>query len=282
MTSSAVTAARRRHSRDDVLVDPQWLEDHLHDPQVRILEVDVSTAAFDAGHLPGATLWSIYRDLKDADYRLRDDAAIATLLATAGITPTTTVVAYGYAPAMACWLLKLYGHADARILDASREAWQAQGRPWTTEVSEPQPATHPLPQQDPTVRALQADVVEAIGSATSILDVRTDAEFSGERFWPSGATEEGGRAGHIPGATHTPLDGIFDENGCYVSEADLRRIFGDVVDGSNDVITYCAIGGRASTAWFALTYLLGRDNVRVYDGSWAEWGLDLTTPIALP
>jgi thiosulfate/3-mercaptopyruvate sulfurtransferase len=280
MTSSAVTATRTRQTRDDVLVDPQWLEDHLHDPQVRILEVDVSTAAFDAGHLPGATLWSIYRDLKDANYRLRDDAAIAALVSKAGITATTTVVVYGYAPAMALWLLTLYGHGDVRILNASRETWQAQGRPWTTQVTEHEPVTYPLPPQDLTVRALQADITAAIRSSATLLDVRTAAEFSGERFWPSGAPEEGGRAGHLPGATHTSLDGVLDQNGCYATEADLRRIFGDVVGGSDDILTYCAIGGRASTAWFALTYLLGRDNVRVYDGSWAEWGRDPATPVA--
>lgn len=109
--------------------------------------------------------------------------------------------------------------------------------------------------------------------ATTLIDVRSAAEYRGERFWPSGGMEPGGRAGHVPSAVHQPIDGLHHEDESFRSAAELRRMFAStVLDGSGELITYCTIGGRAATAWFVLTYLIGRDRVRVYDGSWAEWG----------
>lgn len=263
-----------RDDRDDVLVEPGWLEDHVHDPALRLVEVDVSPAAYNEGHIEGAVLWNVYRDLKDANYQLVDKAAIERLVARSGITPTSTVVFYGYAPAMGLWLMKLYGHADVRVLDCARAAWQAEGRPWTREVSTPAATSYPLPNADGRIRARHSEVEAAIDDpACTIVDVRTDLEFRGERFWPSGGFEEGGRAGHVPSAVNLSIDGLYDERGSFRSEADLRQLFSSIdLSGDGEVISYCTIGGRACTAWFVLTYLLGREHVRPYDGSWAEWG----------
>jgi thiosulfate/3-mercaptopyruvate sulfurtransferase len=270
------------HGRADVLVGPDWLEEHLDDPQVRLVEVDVSATAYNQGHIPGAVLWNVYSDLKDSEYRLLDAAAMAGLLVGTGIGPHSTVVCYGYAPALAFWLMKLYRHADVRVLDCSRRAWTDDERPWTTDAPTPNPTTrYPLAAPNSGIRADYATVRAAIGRrSTAIVDVRSLAEFQGERFWPSGAPEPSGRAGHVPSAIHLPIDNVHDERGRFRSVDELRRQFGPIaVSPVGDVIMYCAIGGRAATAWFVLTYLLGHPNVRVYDGSWAEWGHSGAAPV---
>jgi thiosulfate/3-mercaptopyruvate sulfurtransferase len=257
-----------------VLVDPEWLEAHLADPHVRVVEVDVSRGAYEDWHIDGAVLWNVYADLKDADYRLVDTVALERLVARSGIGPESTVVFYGYAPALGFWLMKLYGHPDVRILDCSREAWRAAGRRWSTALSEPRSGSFRLSGPDTRIRADLEEVRESIGQPeTKLVDVRSTAEYRGERFWPSGGTEPGGRAGHLPGAVHQPIDGIYGQDGSFRSAAELRKVFTpDVLNGSGELITYCTIGGRAATAWFVLTQLIGRERVRVYDGSWAEWG----------
>src|SRR5580700_4509662 len=264
-----------------VLVPPQWLETHLHDPAVRVVEVDVSRLGYDEWHIPGATLWDVYRDLKDAEYRTVDAAAAERLLARSGIDPDSTVVFYGYAPALGFWLLKLYGHADVRILDCSRDTWRKEGRPASSQALEPARAGYVLPQPDGTLRADHAAVRDAIGAHRQVIvDVRGWDEYRGERFWPSGGLDPAGRAGHIPSAVHQPIDGLYDERGAFRPVTDLRAVFSAVdLDGGEELISYCTIGGRACTAWFVLTYLLGRDHVRVYDGSWAEWGRMAGAPV---
>jgi len=184
------------------------------------------------------------------------------------------VVFYGYAPAMGFWLMKLYGHPDVRILDCPRETWEQAGYPWSAQASTPPISRYSLPNQDTRIRVGQAAVREAIGDPMcAIVDVRSDSEFRGERFWPSGGLEPGGRAGHVPSAIHVSIEGLRDEHGAFRSAGDLRGLFAPTdPSGSGELITYCTIGARACTAWFALTYLLGRRNVRVYDGSWAQWG----------
>jgi len=264
-----------------VLVDPQWLEDHLGDPRVRVVEVDVSPAAYEEWHVQGAVLWNIYSDLKDPDYQLAATAALERLVARSGIAPDTTVVFYGYAPALGLWLMKLYGHRDVRILDCSRDSWRSAGRPCSSAASTPAAGSVRLGRQDTSMRADWAAVREAIGRpGTTLVDVRSLAEYRGERFWPSGGMEPGGRAGHLPSAVHQPIDGLYADDGSFRSAAELRRVFSSVdLDGTAELITYCTIGGRAATAWFVLTYLLGRGRVRVYDGSWAEWGRIDNSPV---
>ena len=285
MTSAPAIIMDQTHRRADVLVGPDWLEQHLADPQVRLVEVDVSATAYNQGHIPGAVLWNVYSDLKDSDYRLLDAAAMEVLLTRTGIEPGSTVVCYGYAPALAFWLMKLYRYADVRVLDCSRGAWMDAGRPWTTDTPSPSGPTtpYPLPTPDVRVRADYATVRTAIGQpSTAIVDVRSLAEYQGDRFWPSGAPEPSGRAGHVPSAVHLPIDDVFDDRGRFRPVDELRRQFAPIAASpASDVITYCAIGGRAATAWFVLTYLLGHRNVRVYDGSWAEWGHKSAAPVTV-
>jgi thiosulfate/3-mercaptopyruvate sulfurtransferase len=283
-TAGEQTEAVTAPGAGEVLASRQWLRAHLDDPRVRVVEVDVSPAAYNDWHIDGAVLWNVYADLKDGDYRTVGGAAVQRLVARSGIGPDSTVVCYGYAPAMAFWLMKLYGHRDVRILDCSRDTWRAEGHPWTTAASQPPPGPATLGDADPRIRADQATVRDAIGQpGVTLLDVRSAAEYHGERFWPSGGMEPGGRAGHVPSAIHQPVDGLYNPDGSFRPAEELRHAFSPaVVDGTGELITYCTIGGRAATAWFTLTYLLGRDRVRVYDGSWAEWGRTPGTPVTAP
>jgi thiosulfate/3-mercaptopyruvate sulfurtransferase len=278
-----VASGPRPGLADGVLVDPGWLAGHLNDPDVRVVEVDVSAAAYDDWHIDGAVLWNIYADLKDADYRTVDTAALERLVARSGIGPNSTVIFYGYAPALGMWLMKLYGHPDARILDCSRDTWRAQGQPWSTAASRSSAGDYRLGGEDTRIRAYREVVRDAINQpGTTLLDVRAAAEFRGECFWPSGGMEPGGRAGHVPSAIHQPVDGLYNADGSFRSPEGLRGLFAPAVLDASELITYCTIGGRAATAWFVLTHLLGHERVRVYDGSWAEWGRIAGTPVERP
>ena len=187
--------ARQPAAGDGVLVNARWLETHLHDPEVRVVEVDVSRRAYDEWHIDGAVLWNVYQDLKDADYRLLDTAAAERLLARSGISPGSAVVFYGYAPALGFWLMKLYGHRDVRILDCSRDAWRDEGHPVSSQPTEPAAVGYVLPEPDGQLRAGSAAVRDAIGRhGSTLVDVRTWDEYRGERFWPSGGQEPDGRA----------------------------------------------------------------------------------------
>jgi len=255
-----------------MLVDPQWLEAHLHDPNVRVIELDVNAKSYDAGHIDGAVLWNIYTDLKDEQYQPIEASAFERLVRDSGIEADSTVVFYGYAPAMGLWLMTLFGHRDVRLLNCSRDAWVHDARPWTTTPTRPASTDYRLAAEVSEIRADLDAVNVAISShTTAIVDVRTVAEYEGERFWPSGGSEPGGRAGHVPSALHLPIDGLLDDRGGFKPIAELRAVFAPLAS-YDEVITYCTVGGRACTAWFALTYLLGHSNVAVYDGSFAQWG----------
>jgi thiosulfate/3-mercaptopyruvate sulfurtransferase len=210
-------------------------------------------------------VWNIYQDFKDPNYQLVDAHAVKALFNRSGILPGMTVVFYGNAPAMDLWLVKLYGHADVRILDCARGTWQEEGWSWTKDVPLPPATSYPLPHQDRRIRAERSTVQEAIQEPNcTILDVRSAPEFRGEQFWPSGGLEPGGRAGHVPSAKNVSIERLRDQDGASRSAAEVHQLFVliDPCEGG-DVISYCTIGGRACTAWFALRYLLGYPRPRV-------------------
>jgi thiosulfate/3-mercaptopyruvate sulfurtransferase len=182
---------------------------------------------------------------------------------------------------MAFWLMKLYGHPEVRILDCSRDTWRAAGHPWSNIAGEPTVSGYQLGGEGRRIRADLAATQDAIDQqGTTLVDVRSAAEYRGDCFWPSGGMEPGARAGHVPSAVHQPVDGLYNDDGSFRSAAELRGIFAPaLLEDGRKLITYCTIGGRAATAWFVLTHLLGRDGVQVYDGSWAEWGRTPGAPV---
>ena len=279
--TQAPVPAHTNHWHEQAIVDATWLRESVDDPSFRVVEVDVSGARYKEGHIPGAVLWNAYTDLHHSDYSAVDADELKSLLAKSGISPTTTVVFYGYAPYLGFWLMKSVGHSRVRILDATRDSWVEGGGPWTAEASQVTAAEYSLPPEPPTSVASLESTRAAVGDSDQlILDVRTKAEYDGDRFWPSGATEGAGRAGHIPGAVHLPIELLRAANGSLKTGDEIRKLIdGMGIDPSRRVITYCTIGGRAATAWFVLTHLLGRDRVRVYDGSWAEWGRAPGAPV---
>ena len=257
-----------------------WLATHLDDPRVRIVELDVSPKSYAEGHIPGAVLGTFHRRPKDRSYRLVDRTDFERILSTSGITPEAKVVFYGYGAVLGYWLLQLYRHPNAAVLNLSKQRWQEAGMPWTTEQPEVNATRYPLLDPDGDLRAPQPMVTAAIGANDWVLlDVRSDAEFRGERFWPSGAPAENGRAGHIPGAIPIAPDAFLNADGSFAPAEVLRGTFFPALGDVPNVITYCTIGNRASIAWFVLTKLLGRSGVRVYEGSWAEWGFLPGVPV---
>jgi thiosulfate/3-mercaptopyruvate sulfurtransferase len=265
----------------DVLVSTEWITDHLDDAAVRLVEVDVSPANYNQGHLPGAVLWNAYSDLRDVDYRPISRTDFQQLLSRSGIDQDTTVVFYGYGALLGFWLMKAYGHRDVRMLNASREAWEKDGGGWSSDIPTPMATSYELPAEDKHLLASRDDVTAAMDDGASVvLDVRSVAEYRGERFWPSGATEGAGRAGHIPNAVNVPIDLVRDASGAVKDTDELRRLYTEAgISPDQRVITYCTIGNRASLAWFVLKYLLGYPNVAVYQGSYVEWGKLPDTPI---
>jgi thiosulfate/3-mercaptopyruvate sulfurtransferase len=262
ITATAVT---------EPLVDTRWLADHLDDPTVRTVEVDVSGATYDQGHVPGAALWNAYADLRCPDYKTIDTRQFEQLLERCGVQAETTLVFYGYAAHLGYWLVKAHGHARAVLLDGPRDQWTG---PWSSDAPTPAHTSYSLGRAATVVTRNELLTRNGI-----VLDVRTEAEYAGERFWPSGAPEEHGRPGHVPGALSLPISELRTETGFRpVSEmrAALRR---HGITADKRVTTYCTIGNRASQAWYALTHLLGVADVAVYYGGWAEWGSDPSMPV---
>ncbi len=275
------------YAHPEVLVDADWVEAHLQDPQVRLIEVDVDTTAYEQGHIPGAVGFDWKKELQDQIVRSPlSKEHLEELLGRAGVSNDTTVVLYGdnnnWFAAWALWILKYYGHEDARLLDGGRVKWLAGKREITTQVPSYPVMTYHAGAPDTEIRALRDQVLGWLGqSNVTLVDVRSPGEYSGELLAPANLPQEGAqRGGHIPGAANIPWATAVREDGTFKSADELRAIYGSKsVTADKEVVAYCRIGERSSHTWFALYYLLGYPKVRNYDGSWTEWGSMIGVPI---
>jgi thiosulfate/3-mercaptopyruvate sulfurtransferase len=267
------------NTRADVLVTTDWVAQHATDAGVRVVEVDVDTTAYDQGHVPGSAGWNWTTELCDTLVRdIVPAKKLEELLGTSGVDNKTTIVLYGdnnnWFAAWAFWQLKIYGHADVRIMDGGRKKWLAEGRDLSTEKSTFKPATYKAGAPDMSLRAYLPEVQQAVaGKKTALVDVRSPQEFTGEILAPPGLPETCQRGGHIPGAKSIPWGKNCNDDGSFKSFDDLKALYAEKgIMGDQPVIAYCRIGERSSLTWFAMKYLLGFDNVKNYDGSWTEWG----------
>jgi thiosulfate/3-mercaptopyruvate sulfurtransferase len=270
----------------DVLVETQWLEDHLDDDSIRIVEVDENPALYAEAHIPGAIGFDWKKDLQDQVKRdFLSPQAFGELLGSRGISNDHQIVLYGdrnnWFAAYTYWYLRYHGHDNIRLLNGPREKWIGEGRATTTEVPQLEPASFDAQSGDESIRARRDEVLESLGSATKLVDVRSPQEYSGELIAMPGYEQEGAqRAGHIPDAASIPWAQAVNEDGTFKSADELRELYGGkgVLDGE-PIIAYCRIGERSAHTWFVLHELLGRDDVKNYDGSWTEWGNMVDVPI---
>ena len=280
-------AENKGYAHPEVLVDAGWVEDHLHDPKVRLIEVDVDTTAYEQGHIPGAVGFNWQKELQDQVIRAPlSQAQLEDLLSSAGVSNDTTIVLYGdnnnWFAAWALWILKYYGHPDVRLLDGGRVKWLADKRELTTEVPS-YPRTHYHAQApEHNIRALRDQIFMQLGQqGFALVDVRSPAEYSGELLAPANLPQEGAqRGGHIPGAANIPWSMAVRQDGTFKPADELRALYvSKSVTPDKDVVAYCRIGERSSHTWYVLNYLLGYPHVRNYDGSWTEWGSLIGAPI---
>ncbi len=270
----------------DTLVTTQWAQEHLADKGLRFIEVDVDTAQYEQGHIPGAAGFNWQTQLNHPVRRdIPSKEEFEVLLSAAGVDNDTTVVLYGdnnnWFAAFALWLLKYYGHDKVVLIDGGRKKWAAEGRPLTKDV-----ASHPRTQYkvrhiDPALRAKREFVLDTVRTKSrNLVDVRSVPEYTGEIIAPPGMSETAQRAGHIPGAINIPWSQAVNEDGTFKAPDDLAKLYESKgLDPAKETITYCRIGERSSHTWFVLKYLLGYDKVINYDGSWTEYGNLIDVPI---
>ncbi len=270
----------------DVLVDTQWVQDHLEDPSVRIVEVDENPALYAEAHIPGAIGFDWKTDLQDQVKRdFLDAEAFGELFGSRGISDEHTIVLYGdrnnWFAAYTYWYLKYYGHDAVKLVNGPREKWIAEDRPTSTEVPSHPPATFTARPGDAAIRAKRDEVLGALESSTRLVDVRSPQEFSGELIAMPGYEQEGAqRGGHIPGAASVPWAQAVREDGTFKSADELADLYAAKgVTNGEPIIAYCRIGERSAHTWFVLHELLGKDDVKNYDGSWTEWGNLVDVPI---
>jgi thiosulfate/3-mercaptopyruvate sulfurtransferase len=272
------------YAHPDALVSTSWVADHLSDPDVRIVEVDVDTASYEQGHIPGAIGWNWTTEL--CDTKVRDIVSkdqLEGLMSRAGIGNDTTVILYGdnnnWFAAWAFWQLKVYGHENVKIMNGGRKKWLEEGRDLTSDAASVESTDYKAGKADNSLRAFLPDVQQALGKV-SLVDVRSPAEFTGEILAPPGLMETCQRGGHIPGAANIPWGKACNEDGTFKSSDELKSLYEDAgVTPDRPVIAYCRIGERSSHSWFVLKYLLGYDDVKNYDGSWTEWGNLVGAPV---
>jgi thiosulfate/3-mercaptopyruvate sulfurtransferase len=276
-----------RMSRNEVLVDAEWVLANKDRPDVVVVEVDEDVSAYDDGHIDGAVRIDWREELQDPIRRdFLSPEAFAALLGSKGIAPTTTVVLYGgnnnWFSAYAYWYLKLYGHQNVRLLDGGRKKWELEGRPLVLHATETEPTTYPVPTEDRSIRAGRDDVLQAIG-APGLLDVRSPDEYSGRLLAPAHLPQEQSqRPGHVPTAVNVPWSRTANDDGTFRSDEELTTLYASVgVDAQTPVIAYCRIGERSAHTWFVLHELLEFPDVRNYDGSWTEYGSLVGVPVQL-
>lgn len=271
----------------EVLVSVDWVKEHLNDPKVKIIEVDVDTTAYDKGHVPNAIGWNWQTDLNDRVRRdIIDPRTFSELCRRSGITNEDTVIIYGdnnnWFAAWAVWQFKYHGHKDVRLMNGGRKKWvDVDKRETTTELPKLTRSNYTIPACDETVRAYRDEIMNTLGQGKiNLVDVRSPDEYSGKVIAPPGMTETAQRGGHIPGAKSIPWAKTANDDGTFKSKADLEKLYADAgCDFSKPTIAYCRIGERSSHTWFVLKYLLGKQNVKNYDGSWTEWGNLVGAPI---
>ncbi|WP_424212549.1 sulfurtransferase [Streptomyces sp. BI20] len=274
-------------SRSDVLVDADWVEAHLNDPKVVIVEVDEDTSAYDKNHITNAIRIDWKQDLQDPIRRdFVDQEGFEKLLSAKGIGNDDTVVLYGgnnnWFASYAYWYFKLYGHQDVRLLDGGRKKWELDSRDLVAEVPQRATTEYKAKAQDTAIRAFRDDVVAAIGSK-NLVDVRSPDEFSGKLLAPAHLPQEQSqRPGHVPSARNIPWSKNANDDGTFKSDEELTALYEqERVDLAKDTIAYCRIGERSALTWFVLHELLGQENVKNYDGSWTEYGSLVGVPIEL-
>ncbi|MCA1645766.1 MAG: sulfurtransferase [Chloroflexi bacterium] len=269
------------------LVSTQWVADHLNDPNMRLIEVDVDTSAYGQGHVQGAVGVNWTTQLGDPIRRdIPSKADWAKLLGEAGVSADTRIIFYGdnnnWFAAFAYWVSKIYGHQNAALMNGGRKKWELENRPLTTDAPQQAATNYTAREPDLKYRAFLRDVLDR-APGTALVDVRSPAEFNGEVIAPPGMTETAQRAGHVPGAANIPWAQAANEDGTFKSPEELKQLYGNKgVSADKDVIAYCRIGERSSFSWFVLKELLGFDNVKNYDGSWTEYGSVVGVPIENP
>ena len=274
-------------TRDQVLVSADWVEQHLDDPSVVLVEVDEDVSAYDKGHIPGAVRLDWTSDLQDPVRRdFVTKAQFDALLSRKGIANDHTVVLYGgnnnWFAAYAYWYFRLYGHGDVRLLDGGRKRWELDSRTLTADVTDRAPTQYVAAEQDRSIRAFRDDVLAAIG-AQNLVDVRSPDEYAGRLLAPAHLPQEQSqRPGHVPTAINVPWSKAANDDGTFKSDDELREIYGSAgLDDARDTVAYCRIGERSAHTWFVLHELLGHENVKNYDGSWTEYGSLVGVPIQL-
>jgi thiosulfate/3-mercaptopyruvate sulfurtransferase len=271
---------------NDVLVEPQWLEQHLNDDSIRIVEVDENPALYREQHIPGAIGLDWRTDLQDQvrrDFLGPED--FGRLFGNRGVSNDHLIILYGdrsnWFAAYTYWYLKYYGHDSVKLLNGPRERWIAEGRPTTTELPQFPAAEFEAKPGNDSIRAKRDEVLNALDNSHQLVDVRSPQEYSGELIAMAGYENEGAqRAGHIPGAHSIPWGQAVNEDGTFKSADALRELYGGKGVLSGDpIIAYCRIGERSAHTWFVLHELLGEQDVKNYDGSWTEWGSLVGVPI---
>jgi thiosulfate/3-mercaptopyruvate sulfurtransferase len=274
-------------SRESALVTADWVEAHLDDPKVVLVEVDEDASAYDTGHIPGAIKIDWKKDLQDGvrhDFVSKEK--LEALLSSKGIANDDTLVFYGgnnnWFAAYAYWYLAYYGHENLRLLDGGRKKWELDARELSQDVPERAATTYTAKDADTSIRAYRDEVVDAIGTK-NLIDVRSPDEYAGRLLAPAHLPQEAAQiGGHIPTAGNVPWSKAANDDGTFKSDDELKALYADAgLDDGKDTIAYCRIGERSSHTWFVLKEILGHQNVKNYDGSWSEYGSLRGVPVAL-